>query len=209
MWKPVLFVKEICKYWGALVTGGALIGLLGIWQSTKHAVPPWVYWTIAVLALVFASGQAWIAKYEELERLTNEMQSRAGRPDLTTRFEVCDSPPRTMLRLQNSSHCPAAVGISIEDIRNGDRILRFSAPSSVLGGVPAAWIDCDLLENGVLRKNDVLALFSGDKSLAYRFNMRIRFSNLESKSSQKSWVLSFPFWYDKPQQKLCNRSAEY
>ncbi len=38
MWPPLQFVNDVRKHWGILVTSGAAIGALGIWQSTGHFV---------------------------------------------------------------------------------------------------------------------------------------------------------------------------
>jgi hypothetical protein len=49
MWKPVEFANELRKQWGTLVTSGALIGSLSIWQGLGHPVRhvfigQWYYW---------------------------------------------------------------------------------------------------------------------------------------------------------------------
>jgi hypothetical protein len=205
VWKPVLFANEVRKHWAALVTGGTLIGLLGIWQGTGHAVPTSVYWTIALVGLVVACCKAWIAKYEEVEKLKEEMQSKSGRPDLTAQFEVVDSPPRTMLILHNSSPSPA-VGVNVQEIRNGTKVLQFSNPNPVRSGVPGTWVNCWILENGIQQRDDVMALFSGMPligQMSPTLDLRITFSSLDSKAAQRSWVLAIPFWYDIIRGKIC------
>lgn len=65
---PIInFALAVRKHWGALVTGGALIGLLGIWQGTGHSVPAWVYSAIALIALFAAFYKAWKEKAEQVE----------------------------------------------------------------------------------------------------------------------------------------------
>jgi hypothetical protein len=53
------FTRAVVRHWGALVSGGALIGFLGIWSGTGHQVPPFVYWIVAVIGIFVACYQAW------------------------------------------------------------------------------------------------------------------------------------------------------
>jgi hypothetical protein len=53
------FCQSVLRHWGTLVTGGAIIGGIGIWQGSGNAVNPWVYWTIAIIALVIACFKTW------------------------------------------------------------------------------------------------------------------------------------------------------
>jgi hypothetical protein len=53
------FAFEMCKTWGAALTGGFVIGLLGSWQLTGHSIPPKVGWGIIMGAIVLASFQVW------------------------------------------------------------------------------------------------------------------------------------------------------
>jgi hypothetical protein len=64
------FILAVAKHWGALVTGGAAIGLISIWQETGHRVPAYVYWSIALLALFVAFFRAWKDKAEQVEGAT-------------------------------------------------------------------------------------------------------------------------------------------
>jgi hypothetical protein len=49
----------VLRYCGALVTGGLVIGLLGIWQNVGHKIPAQVYWAIAIVALLISFFKAW------------------------------------------------------------------------------------------------------------------------------------------------------
>ena len=53
------FVIAVLKKWGSLVTGGVLIGCVGIWQGTGHTVPAWVYAAIAAGGLLISFFKAW------------------------------------------------------------------------------------------------------------------------------------------------------
>jgi hypothetical protein len=72
MWKLLVFANEVRKHWGTLVTSGAFIGSLYIWQGTGHAVPSWIYWTIALAGLIVACFKAWAAEYGKVESLGRE-----------------------------------------------------------------------------------------------------------------------------------------
>ena len=55
------------------MTSGAIIGVIGTWQSTGHHVPGYAYWAIAVIGLFSAFYLAWrgerIAKEQAIETL--------------------------------------------------------------------------------------------------------------------------------------------
>jgi hypothetical protein len=74
MWKPLEFANALRKHWGGVVTSGVLVGLLGIWQGTGHAVLPAVYWAVAILGLGVASYRAWLAE----NTLRTELESAAS-----------------------------------------------------------------------------------------------------------------------------------
>lgn len=59
MWLPLEFANAVRRHWGSIVTSGAIIGALGIWQSTGHFVPHMVYWIVAAFGLVIAFYWAW------------------------------------------------------------------------------------------------------------------------------------------------------
>jgi hypothetical protein len=94
MSSPVEFVRAVFKHWGALVTSGAVIGALGIWQGTGHFIPHWVYWLVAAVGLVAACYKAWNEERQNVVNLTERlnvfertiqpmlhMDARVGRPD--------------------------------------------------------------------------------------------------------------------------------
>jgi|SRR5579862_7589102 len=62
MWKPLVYADALRRHWGAVVTSGALIGALGIWQGLGHAVPHSVYWAVALVGLAAAGYKAWEAE---------------------------------------------------------------------------------------------------------------------------------------------------
>src|SRR6185437_10030061 len=77
---PIIqFANSVREQWGTLVTSGALIGCLGIWQATGHSLNPSVYWIIAIGGLLIAFYLAWNEQRIEKERLiaANEKSSRA------------------------------------------------------------------------------------------------------------------------------------
>lgn len=53
------FLRDVVRHWGSLVTSGAIIGAIGIWQATGHHVRGSVYWAIAILGLFVAFYRAW------------------------------------------------------------------------------------------------------------------------------------------------------
>jgi hypothetical protein len=72
------FVLAVCHHWASLVTGGFLIAALSLFQETGHAVRPWVYWTIALVALFVSFFKAWRDEYRAkiaLQGQTSQSQS--------------------------------------------------------------------------------------------------------------------------------------
>jgi hypothetical protein len=83
------FTIAVVRHWGALVTGGVLIGALGTWQSTGHTVKPWVYWLVAIVALFVAFFRAWKDKAEQLDGASANKTKPIGSSewrDLADRF---------------------------------------------------------------------------------------------------------------------------
>ena len=76
IWK---FCTAIAHYWGSLVTGGVFIGIVGTWQATGHPVKAWIYWTIAILALLISAFRAWNDQVDTVKLVTAENQDHYGR----------------------------------------------------------------------------------------------------------------------------------
>jgi hypothetical protein len=69
MCKLVTWISAVVGHWGSIVTSGALIGALAIWQGTGHYVPRYTYWVIAICGLLFAFYRAWAAEYDAKQEL--------------------------------------------------------------------------------------------------------------------------------------------
>lgn len=67
MLKPLEFADQLRKQWGTIVTSGAFIGGLGIWQGLGHPVAHGFYWGVALVGFVTASYRAWLRESERLE----------------------------------------------------------------------------------------------------------------------------------------------
>jgi hypothetical protein len=81
---PSEFAKALLRHWGILVTSGAGIGALGLWQSTGHYIPYWVYVLVAVSGLVGACWRAWSEEREKVWILTKRFKesNREGQREL-------------------------------------------------------------------------------------------------------------------------------
>jgi hypothetical protein len=78
MRKPFEFIDAVRREWGALVTSGALIGVLGLWQDLGHPVLPGIYWAVGIGGFLFAGYRAWLS--ENSLRLDAEKRIYDGRP---------------------------------------------------------------------------------------------------------------------------------
>ncbi len=79
------FVREVLRHWGALVTSGAIIGTISIWQATGHRVNGGVYWAVAIVGAFIAFYRAWTE-----ERVAKEKAIAIARPSGTTTTEWKD-----------------------------------------------------------------------------------------------------------------------
>jgi hypothetical protein len=70
----LVFSQSVARHWGTLVTGGVVIGLLGMWQQTGHFVWTLCYWSVALTSFFIACFKAWNEKEELLEIQTVQMK---------------------------------------------------------------------------------------------------------------------------------------
>jgi len=79
------FLRAVIRHWGALVSGGAIIGFLGIWQGTGHPVSPTVYWIVAIVGIFVACYLAWNEERVAKERVLRDYEaevSKNQKPDI-------------------------------------------------------------------------------------------------------------------------------
>jgi hypothetical protein len=75
----IFFLKASLRHWVSLVTGSLFMALLGIYQGVGHTVAHWVYWTIAIGAIVPAFYLMWVDEHKQVEALKNEAASQFPR----------------------------------------------------------------------------------------------------------------------------------
>ena len=103
-------------------------------------------------------------------------------------------------RLQNSSTA-AAVGIRIDNITNGNKVLRCFPKESLAPG-SADSVQCQIGAGGRNEKDNVGALLDDEILLRIigissdTLPIRIVYSNLESAALRKTWALQYSFWSD-------------
>jgi hypothetical protein len=66
------YFKAVCHYWGALVTGGFVIGFLAVWQGTGHNIKLWISIDIAIIAILIATFRAWDDQVNTIELAAKE-----------------------------------------------------------------------------------------------------------------------------------------
>lgn len=67
------FIVQMCKTWGAALTGGFLIALPVSWQLTGRNIPPKAGWGIIMGAVVLAAFQVWNRQVNETEQAKNDL----------------------------------------------------------------------------------------------------------------------------------------
>ena len=92
---PTEFLKAVLHHWGSLVTSGFGIGGLGIWPSTGHFVPHWIYWTMAALGLVVAFYKAWADQHHQVTVLRGQMDGELSK----RRLELDQERRKELLRV--------------------------------------------------------------------------------------------------------------
>jgi hypothetical protein len=208
---------------------GQFLSAFGSDWLTKMSGPPTVPLTIlafyvsnqtlkiafASLAVVCGFSASFIIWSKEREKLEEEVAKR-GRPELTASFLTLASGeafPAVLLMLRNGSTAPA-VGIYVDDIRCGSKVLRFFPPESIQPGT-GHHIDCQILENGWGVKNNFAELFDArnfvehiQKGKMHTDILRVRvvYQNLDSRLSQTTWVLTFDCWYNYTQHRIFSGS---
>jgi hypothetical protein len=107
------FLWRVLRHWGALVTGGAFIGGLTIYQGVGHPVPHWAYWTIAGVALFGGSFLAWRDEYrrtKEFEAKLLKIEASSGTPAVHNIY-LPPPPPKA----EPPKHNVQCLGVKIED----------------------------------------------------------------------------------------------
>jgi hypothetical protein len=197
------FLSALWKHWLALMSS-AVFTFLSIYSSWTNRTNTWIVATSVALALTlfgYAAYKAWKEQYDRAE----EERAKRSRPELTASFKmIMGDHPQWCLYLDNSSESPA-VGIKVHDVSNGSRVLQFETLNPIRRG-PSTWVRCWILENGIQQRDNVAALFLGEKIVGQNsatMRLKITYSSLESRDAQRAWELTVPFWFDTLQQKLC------
>jgi hypothetical protein len=176
---------------------------------------PWWVWVIVVLSVllltILKASNDVIKKYEiqaesevlQTQQALREEIEKRGRPELMASFQmIMGERPQWWLYLKNSSS--PAVNVHVRDIRNGSKVLRFENPGPVHGTAPTG-VRCHILENGIQERFNVMAIFDGQQFYGQSspsLVLKVVYSSLDSKATQKSWELSVAFWYDRLYNKL-------
>ena len=170
-----------------------------------------LFWSSTWIAFILSAASLWALEHKERLVLKRRMEDTLPKPILSAEFKR-KGPPQTLnLYLYNSTDCPT-VDLSIKDVRVGDKVLRFMAPSVVRPGLSDP-VPRGILFNGFTPTNDVYWVVEADQStgaMTSIFDLKIYFSSLDDRRAKRTWVFSALFWYDKIQQDMVvkNQSIE-
>jgi hypothetical protein len=195
------FLTEAGKWGVSLMTGGLFsftLALIEHLRGNSFTALTWVL--VGFLAFMAGAFFAWLNERKKVE----EQDRQRGRPEITAEFKaIGGSPlPTWTLHLHNSSDYPA-VDIHIDDIRYGDRVLRFMPPSSLVKG-QVANVRCGILCNGWTETNDISSLFLSENTVPLQtpvFNLKLNFSSLDN-SNRRHWIFRAAFYYETQQRRL-------
>ena len=175
----------------------AVFTLLGLYALIASKSNSWLIsasFVAAVLLALVAAFLAWNKQYSDLE----SEKAKRGRPNVTAEFGLLTH--KWYLSLSNSSEFPA-VDIHIDDIRKATMVIRFGAVSSLRKDAFCA-PSFGILRDGFTPADDLRILFSDEYRMDDIFDLRVRFSSLDSRADKKAWVLSAQFWYDHQQRQM-------
>jgi hypothetical protein len=197
----------------ALMSGSPTVPLAVLAFYVNSQTLKILFASLAVICGFVASFRVWAKE----RSLVEEETAKRGRPELIGSFNIIVHPSghfRTvMLCLKNSSPAPA-VGIHIDDIRNGTKVMRFFPPESIVEG-EGENIECQILENGWKGRNNMADLLDAQNATEHIqrgkmqsdiLKVRVVYQNLDTRLAQKTWVLMFDFWFDYTQQRIFSGS---
>jgi hypothetical protein len=119
------FVSAVLQKWAVLVTGGVIIGAVGIYQATGHPVKPWLYKAIATIALVVAFFKTWDDQYAlaEVEKTKNE------KPEITGQVLYALCGISSASTNPDGQGCLLLLRVRITNRRNVDTTIKMAALS--------------------------------------------------------------------------------
>jgi hypothetical protein len=98
------FILAVARHWSTLMTGGIIIGALDLWQNTGHSVPPFLYWSVAIVALFVAFFRAWRDEHQAKEGVLQKAgpPSRLDRQAISAWLELHNEKKRLQEELELS-----------------------------------------------------------------------------------------------------------
>jgi hypothetical protein len=206
------FLSAFGGDWLAMMSGPPTVPLAFFAFYVTNQTLKILFASLAVACGFCASFRIWSKEREKVE----EEVAKRGRPELTASFLTLASGeafPAVLLVLRNGATAPA-VGIHVDDIRCGSKVLRFFPPESIQPNT-GHHIDCQILENGWGVKNNFAELFDAKNFMEHiqkgkmhtdTLRVRVVYQNLDSRLAQTTWVLTFDCRYDYTQHRIFSGS---
>lgn len=143
----IAFVRSILRHWGAVVTGGAIIGGLGIYAAVRN-LPHWSYFVIGGLGMVVASYGAWLDEHKKAEAasaLSANLQAKLDAIPLKVEMRVEDFFLRPSFESHALLNFDLFLYVCVKLVTPQSQSIRFSlqliAPTSTLNGYGVADMD--------------------------------------------------------------------
>jgi len=135
------FIIELTRTWGGRVTGGWVIGIVGIWGLTGHPIAPIVGWAIGIGGIIIAAFQVWNRQVSTNEQLQADLELEKLKQDMPEVLLSVSSGLRFgedpwEFRLDNPSE-KDAFNVKIEDIAFPEGKATFTVISRLLPRVPS------------------------------------------------------------------------
>lgn len=100
------FLKAAWAEWITLLTGGSVVGVLGVWERLRSPIPPTAYWLVILGFLLMACFRAWRRERDRVAAA--EARVFQGRPQVALEYSRAHHQQGTrQIEAQNTSAQPA------------------------------------------------------------------------------------------------------
>jgi hypothetical protein len=156
----LIFLRAVWSEWVALLTGGGIMAMLGLWErrSGNVPVPGQVYWAIVLLTLVLTLYRVWKSEYLRAQGAERRIVSE--RPHVAIEYHQDREARNQHVTLRNTSTFPA-YNIQIQPlIYRGQRVTF--PPVARLEAGQHAHVHANVEGAGLLFLHDLRSVFEHD-----------------------------------------------
>ncbi len=186
------FTKAVCKHWGVLLAGAAILAAFRAAQFFLDLSPPdYFLWATALVCLSYASYLAW--DVERQRCLEYQQGTLASAPQVLVQFD-CEAERPKPVTLINASDIPA-FKVKIHDIQNGDRVAKFEALSQLLREWVAVDPKVEVNGSGAVGSRSLMTVLEdgseGGKLGSRVFPLRVSYTDFQGREFQTQYEIEY------------------